>query len=157
MDSLAIYCTTCFSKGRERHKGHKIQFEPTSRGYCDCGDPTVFVKEGFCPEHKGPFTSLKEIKNFIKTNIDEKLLNDINNILNEIFLLLIERINIIFNEKIEEEKKEPTKNELFNMIDEFVHFISLLYDNNNGLFNFVTLKFTENFTLETNHRCFFYN
>ena len=120
LDSLAIFCTTCFNKGRERHKGHKVLFNPTCRGFCDCGDPTVYVREGFCPEHKGPFTSLKEIKDFIITNIDEKLLNDINNILDEIFLLLIEKINVIFNEKIKEELKETIETELFNMIDEII-------------------------------------
>ena len=157
LDSLAIFCTTCFNKGRERHKGHKVLFNPTCRGFCDCGDPTVYVREGFCPEHKGPFTSLKEIKDFIITNIDEKLLNDINNILDEIFLLLIEKINVIFNEKIKEEIKETIETELFNMIDEFTTFISLLYKNNIGFFYFVTLKFTQNFSFNTNHRCFFYN
>ena len=49
------------------------------------------------------------------------------------------------------------ENDLFNMIDEFTFFISNLYESNLGLFYFVTLKFTENFLFETNHKCFNYN
>ena len=157
LDSLAIFCTSCFSKAKEIHKGHKILFNPTCRGFCDCGDPNVIVKEGFCPDHKGPFTCLKDIMDFIKMNIDEKLLNLIDNILNNIFLLLIEKISILSNKQYKEEEKETLVTELLNMIDTFTTFISNLYRNNLGLFYFVTLKFTENYPYETNHRCFYYN
>ena len=119
--------------------------------YCGCGDPNVINKECFCPEHQGLFTNMKDLINFIKSCVDETLLNDINTILDLIYVLFIEKINALFNNKDTVEEENKNKNELLNMIDEFILFISNLYQTNLGLFYFVTLKFTENFPFETNH------
>ena len=130
--SNAIFCTDCFNKTKDKHKNHHVLFKPYSNGFCDCGDPTSAIKESFCPEHHGPFINENEIMNYIKTCIDENILTIINPLL-----------------KIE--------TELFNMFDELILFISNLYENNLGLFYFVTLKFTENFPFETNHKCYQYD
>ena len=171
LDTLMLICNDCFTKSKDVHKGHRIMFNPNSSGYCDCGDPNVLVKEGFCPDHKGPIDNQKDLMKFIKESIDENILNKINLLLEDIFLLLMEKINILSNmqsdekEKEEEKKeeeneknkeKEIIKNELFSMLEEFISFCSNLYKNNLGLFYFVTLKFTENYPFETNHKCFKY-
>ena len=105
LDSLSLLCNDCFNKSKERHKGHKYLFNPNSGGYCDCGDPNVLIKEGFCPDHKGPFTNSKDLMDFIKISFDEKLQDDINPLLNNIFLLFIEKIDNLFNKQFENEKK----------------------------------------------------
>ena len=158
LDGLSLLCNNCFQQSKEQHKGHNILFNPSGCGFCDCGDPNVYIKEAFCPEHKGPFSNKNDLMNFIKSSIDEKILNNINSLLNQIFLLLIEKINIVLNKKYNnDEEKNNIENELFNMFDELIFFIAILYKNNLSLFYFVTLKFTENFPFETNHKCFNYN
>ena len=158
LDSLSLICYNCFNKSKDIHKGHKILFNPKSHGYCDCGDPNVINKDGFCPEHKGPFSNKKDLLDYIKSSIDEKILNEIDSILNNIFILFIEKINFLINKHFKKDKeKNDIENELFNMIDEFINFITNLYKSNLGLFYFVTLKFTENYSFETNHKCFYYN
>ena len=155
-----LICNDCFSKSKEKHKGHKVLFMQKCNGFCDCGEPTSIVKESFCPDHQGPFTNMNDLMSFIRSSIDEKLLNNINPLLNKIFLLFIEKINILYNNdnnNINIEENINIENELFNMIDELISFCSHLYENNLSLFYFVLLKFTENFPFDTNHKCFNYN
>ena len=48
--------------------------------------------------------------------------------------------------------------EVFGMTQtKFLEYDTILYKNNLSLFYFFTLKFTENFPYETNHKCFFYD
>ena len=158
VDLLSLICNECFSKSKDRHKGHRVVFDPGNNGYCDCGDPNTIIEEGFCPSHKGPFSNLKDLNNFIISGFNEDLLNTIELILNNIFALFIEKIDIYFNKAFENPMDfENEKTELFQMINELVSLCSSLYENNLGLFYFVTLKFTENFPYQTNHKCYKYN
>ena len=154
--SNTVICNNCFNKTKDKHKGHNVIFIPYSNGFCDCGDPDCVIKESFCQDHQGPFTNEKEISDYIKTCIDEKSLNIIEPFLNNIFIEIIEKIK----EFITNENKEEMHNiedELYDMIDNLISFVSNLYNNNLGLFFFVTLKFTENYPFETNHKCFKYD
>ena len=158
IDLLSLLCNDCFARAKDRHKGHRVIFDPGSNGYCDCGDPNTYIKEGFCPSHKGPFNNQKDLNNFIKSGFNENILNTIEPILNNIFSLFIEKIDIYFTKLFENQSDlEIEKTELFQMLKELVSLCSSLYNNNLGLFYFVTLKFTENFPYETNHKCYKYN
>ena len=160
IDSLSLICNDCFSKMKDRHKGHKISFDPGNYGYCDCGDPNVIIPEGFCPHHQGPFKNKKDLINFINDCLDEKILNKINPLINNIFNLFIENISVLTNINDSDMKEEERNNyldNLYKMIDEIEKFCTNLYHNNLSLFYLFTLKFTENFTFETNHKCFYYN
>ena len=158
IDLLSLLCNDCFARAKDRHKGHRVIFDPGSNGYCDCGDPNTYIKEGFCPSHKGPFNNQKDLNNFIKSGFNEIILNTIEPILNNIFSLFIEKIDIYFTKLFENQSDlEIEKTELFQMLKELVSLCSSLYNNNLGLFYFVTLKFTENFPYETNHKCYKYN
>jgi hypothetical protein len=82
---------------------------------------------------------MKDLMDFIKLSVPENLLSIINDILNNIFLLFIEKIKNISEEN---EDNEDNEDEIYNMIDALEIFCDKLYNNNLGLFYFVTLKFT---------------
>ena len=47
----SIYCSNCYIKSKNLHKGHKIHYLPKSEkttGRCDCGDPNTIIN-GFKP------------------------------------------------------------------------------------------------------------
>jgi len=158
LDKAACICNDCYNKSKEKHRGHKVSFDPEGNGYCDCGDPNVVKKGSFCSDHNGPFTNENEIMNFIYGSISKHLLKQIEPILNNIFYLLIEKIDILFNKDLEnKEDKIILEDEIYNMIDELISFLSNLYENNLGLFYYVSFKFNENFPFETNHKCFKFN
>ena len=90
IDESSLLCNDCMNKSRDKHKGHKVIFDPTNFGFCDCGDQRTYIKEGFCTEHKGAFTNMNDLMSFIQLSINEQLLNNINPILNKIFQLFIE-------------------------------------------------------------------
>ena len=146
LDSLSLICNNCFNKSKDIHKGHKILFNPKSHGYCDCGDPNVISKEGFCPEHKGPFSNKKDLFDFIKSSVDEKLLNKIDPILNKICILFIEKIHFLINKHFKNVKeKNDFENELFSMLDELINFITSLFKSNLGIILFCYFKIYRKF------------
>ena len=165
LETMSIYCNDCFIK--ERHIGHEIYFIPGADGFCDCGVNLVLKPEGFCDKHKGEYNNIKDLMEFIKSSINEKFLENINDIFNKIILTFIDKIKYLSDEKEgeedgkenEEKEKEKQENddELYKMIDYIEIFCEKLFKNNLGLFYFFTLKFTENFPYETNHKCFGYD
>ena len=113
LETCSIYCNDCFIK--EKHLGHNIYFNPRACGFCDCGVNLVLKPEGYCDKHKGEYTNMKDLMDFIKSSIDEKLLDNINNIFNKIILLFIDNIKNL--EKDNEEEEEEDGDEIFKMFD----------------------------------------
>ena len=146
LDTFSIYCNECFVK--EKHIGHKIFYNPGANGFCDCGERLILKKEGFCDKHSGDYDNMNDLMNFIKKNIPEKFISSISDILNKIILLFIDKIKDLNKEN---------EDEIFKMLDSLELFCDKLYKTNLGLFYLVTLKFTENFPYETNHKCFYYD
>ena len=157
IDSNSLICKDCFEKSKKKHEGHNIIYNEKSEGFCDCGDPNAIIPEAFCPDHKGPFTNTKDLLNFIRNSFDEKILKNIDSFLKNIFELLIEAIKTVSNMNSDNEEYKNKEDELFKMINELILFVGTLYDTNSTLFYFVVLKFTENYPLETNHKCFNYD
>jgi len=152
-----IICTECFNKTKDKHKNHNVIFKPECNGFCDCGEPTAIIKESFCPDHKGPFTTEKEIMNFINSSIGENNTNIIDPIINNIFIEITKKIDEFYNKNLEDENKKNVSNELFQMLDELLLFVSKLYESNLAAFYLVVLKFTKNYPFETHHKCFKYD
>ena len=148
-ESYSIYCNDCFIK--EKHRDHNIFFNPGACGFCDCGESSILKPEGFCDKHTGDYNNINDLMKYIKLNIPENIIEPINLVLNNIFLLFIEKIKDLNEENGENE------DELFKMFECLEIFCNKLYNNNLGLFYLVTLKFTENFPFETNHKCFSYD
>ena len=145
----AIYCNDCFIK--EKHKGHKAYCEPNSYGFCDCGNKSSIKPEGFCNKHKGNYDNINDLMNFIKSSIPEVFLDSLNIILKNIFSLFIDKIKDLSDLY---KKEDDELYEMFNCLESFCEKLS---KTNLSLFYFVTLKFTENFPYETNHKCFYYD
>ena len=146
LETLSLYCKECFIK--EKHIGHKIFYNSSSYGFCDCGDKSILKPEGFCDKHTGDYDNMNDLMKFIKKNVPVKLISLINFILNKICLLFIDKIKYLNNNN---------DDELFQMIDTLEIFCNKLYKSNLGLFYLVTLKFTENFPYKTKHKCFNYD
>ena len=152
-----IYCNDCFIK--ENHLNHKIYYDPNPDGFCDCGDNSMLKPEGFCDKHKGEYNNINDLMDYIKSSINEKLLDNINNIFNKIFNLFIDKIKFLYenNNNDEDEEEEANDDEIYKMFEDLEIFIKKLYENNLSLFYYFILKFTENFPYETNHKCFNYD
>ena len=118
-EAYSVYCNECFIK--EKHKGHRILYNPTICGFCDCGEKLILKEEGFCDKHTGDYDNMNDLMNFIKKNIPEKFINSINDILNKIFLLFIEKIKTLNDEN---------EDELYKMIDALELFCDKLYKSN---------------------------
>ena len=136
LDYNSIYCKDCFIK--EKHLGHEVYFDPGKKGYCDCGDKLALKSEGFCDKHKGEYNNMKDLMDFIKSSIDEKLLDNINNIFNKIFLVFIDKIKDLVDEK----ENGKNEDEIYKMFDYLDEFCVKLHKNNLSLFYLLTLKFT---------------
>jgi len=83
----SIYCSNCYIKSKNLHKGHKIHYLPKSEkttGRCDCGDSNNL--KVFCPEHKGSFKDMKEIDEFIEKSFQADILSKLNSFFEDLFL-----------------------------------------------------------------------
>ena len=154
-DPCSFVCPDCFDKNK--HINHRYEILNFGTGYCDCGDISMLKKEAFCPKHKGYFTDYNDMMNYIKNCFEENIIIKINNILNNIFKLFIENINIYYNNNLNSDEKKKVENEIFDMLDEFINFYTQIKENNSALFYLIIFKFTENFSYETNHKCFNYD
>ena len=86
-ESDSIYCSNCYIKSKNLHKGHKVHYLPKTEkttGRCDCGDQENL--RVFCPEHKGPFKDIKEIDEFITKSFPENILSKLKEFLEDLFL-----------------------------------------------------------------------
>ena len=153
-DSLSYVCTDCFDKSK--HINHRYEIL-TGNGFCDCGDISMLKKEAFCSKHNGYFTDYNDMMNYVKKCFEENIIKKLDNILNNIFKLFIEYINIYYNENSDFENKKKIENEIFEMLDEFIIFYTKIKEHNLALFYLIIFKFTENFSYETNHKCFNYD
>ena len=105
-------CFDCYKETKNLHENHNIKFV-ISNGFCDCGHIENWPKEKFCSKHKGVFSSLNEINDYIKKSFSDEIINKINNVLDVFFSFIIE-IAI---------KNEIDSNYFFN--DLFTDFILL--------------------------------
>ena len=145
LETCSIYCNDCFIK--EKHLGHDIYFNQSAFGFCDCGENLSLKPEGFCDKHKGSYINMEDLMNFIKSSINVKLLDNINNIFNKIFSLFIDKIKDAINVN-----NNNNDDEIYQMFDCLEDFCEKLEKNNLSLFYFFTLKFTENFPYKTRHK-----
>jgi len=148
----SIICLECYEKTKDYHKSHNIIIETDAEGgCCDCGNPEVWKKESFCPEHKGSFLSEEEINNFIKTNFDEIIIEKIKKWCDETFSLLAKYF-------LEMEKNEKiNSNDLKDVLELFLNFLSEIFISNSALMQLFFKQLIKNYSFETNHNCIIIN
>ena len=141
----SIYCSKCFLKSKQLHKGHKIVFLPNSHGMCDCGDPNSFTQ--FCPDHKGPFTEQKQIDEFIEKSFPPKILSNLKIFLDDLFLqfskylILAEQCNFFCIEIYENNIHDQTERDdivilnvnFCNVLQNFLNFLYIMTFKNIGM------------------------
>jgi len=171
-DYDSIYCSKCFLKSKDLHKGHKIQFLPNVEGMCDCGNPSCY--ETFCPEHKGPFIEQKQIDEFIEKSFPPNILKNLRKFFDDMFfqfskyLILTESCNFFckeiyiynYHNKREQEDVLSLKENFCIVFQNFITFLYLITHKNMGMLYLITnyiLKnhFSENIDekYKTNHSC----
>ena len=171
-DYDCIYCSKCFLKSKDLHKGHKIHFLPDVEGMCDCGNPSSY--ETFCPEHKGPFIEQKQIDEFIEKSFPPNTLKKLKIFFDDLFskfskyLILTESCNFFceeiylynFHNKREQEDVLNLKENFCIVFQNFITFLYLITNKNMGMLYLITnyiLKnhFSENIDekYKTNHSC----
>ena len=173
-ESDSIYCSNCYIKSKNLHKGHRIYYLPKTEkttGRCDCGDPNNL--KIFCPDHKKPFNDKKEIDDFIVKSFSTNILEKLNLFFEEFFsnfskfLILTESCTffrwdkLLFNTKNSEQKDIALLEKNFCTI--FQNFLTFLYqitNKNMGMLYLVTKFLLKNFLSEnteekykTSHTC----
>ena len=130
----AIYCSKCFIKSKQIHKGHKIYLSDME-GMCDCGNP--YALKQFCPDHKGPFTELKQIEEYIEKSFPSELLSKLKLFLDDLFLhfskylILTEQCAFFCVEILENNFNNKEKEDILllkeNFCIVFQNFLNFLY------------------------------
>ena len=156
----SIYCSNCYIKSKNLHKGHKIHYLPKSEkttGRCDCGDPNNL--KVFCPEHKGSFKEMKEIDEFIERSFQADILSKLNSFFDGLFLkfsqylILGEQCNFFrwdilqFGTFTEDEKNDITlvKENFCAVFQNFLTFLYTITNKNMGMLYLVSKCFLKNY------------
>jgi len=156
----SIYCSNCYIKSKNLHKGHKIHYLPKTEkttGRCDCGDGNYL--KVFCPEHKGSFKDMKEIDEFIEKSFQTDILAKLNSFFDDLFLrfsqylILGEQCNFFRWDILQFGTfTEVEKNDIFLLKDNFCavfqNFLTFLYiitNKNMGMLYLVSKCFLKNY------------
>ena len=156
----SIYCSNCYIKSKNLHKGHKIHYLPKSEkttGRCDCGDPNNL--KVFCPEHKESFKDMKEIDEFIEKSFPNDILPKLNSFFDELFLkfsqylILGEQCNFFrwdilqFETFTEDEKNDISllKDNFCVVFQNFLTFLYIITSKNMGMLYLVSKYFLNNY------------
>ena len=155
-DFDCIYCSNCFIKSKDLHKGHKIHFLPKVEGMCDCGDPNSF--KIFCPEHKGPLNEQKQIDEFIEKSFSPDVLKKLYLFFDDYFyqfskyLILTENCNYFCEEIFLKNIHNPREKDDVNMLKDnfcivfqnFLTFIYIITNKNMGMLYIITKYILKN-------------
>ena len=143
---------------------------------CDCGDPNGF--KIFCPDHNGPFTEQKQIDNFIEKSFEPKILEKLNNFLDDFFLEFSKYLTLteqctffcseIFLKNIHNEREKDDvkmlKDNFCIVFQNFLNFIYLITNKNMGMLYLITKYLIKNHFMskdldekfKTDHACIKY-
>ena len=145
--SNSIICLGCYEKSKEKHIGHDITFKNLVGGCCDCGNPLAWKESGFCSEHKGIFSSDKQIFDYLKKCFSESIQKQINKVLDELLSYLVK----IFIQN--EEKKTLIDDTFIEIFEDFMDFIIDTSDANLGILHLISMKLIKNYPCNTKHNC----
>ena len=147
----AIYCSNCYFKSKNLHKGHKVYYLRSSGGMCDCGDPDSL--NIFCSEHSGPYTKQKQINEFIEKSFSPDVLKNLKIFFDDLFIqfskyfILTEKCKYFITELLNDNKDDISKDEKNDILllkknfgKVFQNFLDFLYkitEKNLGIFHLI--------------------
>ena len=173
--SDSIYCSNCFVKSKNFHKGHKIHYLPKSAkacSRCDCGDLNNL--NIFCPEHKGIFTEMIQIDELIAKSFPLNILSKLNSFFDDFFLQISkylilaeqctffseERLKMDIQNTLEKDDITLIKDNFGKVFQNILTFLYIITNKNIGMLYLVTKYMLKNFLSEnseekfqTNHKC----
>jgi hypothetical protein len=152
----SIYCSKCYIKSKNLHKGHRILCLPKIEGMCDCGDRNTL--KICCPDHKGPFTEQKQIDEFINKSFSHEILEKLMVFFDDLFLnfskylVLTEQCTFFCKEiffknyhNIREKDDVNTLKENFCIVfQNFLTFLYVITDKNMGMLYLITKYIIKN-------------
>ena len=168
-ESDSIYCSNCYIKSKNLHKGHKVHYLPKTEkttGRCDCGDSDNL--KVFCPDHKEPFKDIKEIDEFITKSFPENILSKLKLFLDDLFLefskylILTEECSfftfdkLLINNYNSEEKRDISliEENFCVVFQNFLTFLYIITNKNMGVLYLVTNCFLKNYLSENSEEKF---
>ena len=157
-----IYCSDCYIKSKDLHKGHKVYYWENSSGMCDCGDPSALNQ--YCHEHSGPFNNQNDIDNYIEKSFGKKVVENLTNFFDDFFLkfskyliltekceffmpeFFLEKYDGDLSEDLEKEKKsiKLIKYNFGIVFKNFIYFLRLISKNNLGMVYLLSNYFLKN-------------
>ena len=151
-----IYCSNCYIKSKDLHKGHKVFYLRSSGGMCDCGDPDSLYT--FCHEHCGQYTDQKQIDELIEKSFPENILNNLKIFFDDLFyefskyFVLTEKCLYFYNEILEENAlSRNEKNDILLLKKNFaiifqnlLNFLNQITKANAGMFHLISLYLLKN-------------
>jgi len=157
-----LYCSDCYIKSKDLHKGHKVYYWENSSGMCDCGDPSALNQ--YCHEHSGPFNNQNDIDNYIEKSFGKKVVENLTNFFDDFFLkfskylILTEKCEFFMpefffekydgdlSEDLEKEKKsiKLIKYNFGIVFKNFIYFLRLISKNNLGMVYLLSNYFLKN-------------
>ena len=142
-----IFCQSCWSQMKDKHKDHNIIFLTTVNGTCDCGDPNSIEPQYFCPRHKGPMTNENDIKLYIQNCFGQQIANELKvvtkTICKEIAGFIIRAI----------QEKRINENRFIGIIASFFDFINTPCNASKAVMHMVAELLLENYPYKTKHIC----
>ena len=144
-NSNAILCHQCWSKIKDKHLNHDINFHSSTNGTCDCGDPNTLQNSLFCPNHKGPLTNEKEVEKYINKFFSQDLVQSFQTITENLLEKMIPYIVDNIENKIKDKNFISTMNQFLEMID----MLSI----NTALMHILSKIFLKNFKIKVKHNC----
>ena len=161
----SIYCSNCYLKSKNLHKGHEVYYLRSSGGMCDCGDPDSLTI--FCSEHCGPYKEQKQIDEFIGKSFPHDVLSNLKMFFDDLFIqfskyfILTEKCKYFITELLKDNIDNIKGNEnddilllKSNFSIVFQNFIDFLYkitEKNIGMFHLIANYLLKNhFTKEEN-------
>lgn len=146
--NYTIICLECYENNKNFHKNHNIILHSNKNGMCQCGNLDLFKNGGICNKHIGYLKTENDILNYIKLNLDENIIENINKYLDEIFKMVLP----FFLECIKNNKITPNL-ELIRILNLLYKFFYEIGKNNCYILHLISLYLIKKCNYPTEHDC----
>ena len=142
-----IFCQSCWSEMKDKHKNHNIIFLTTVNGTCDCGDPNSIDPVYFCSKHKGPMTNENDITLYIQNCLGQQAANDLKVVTKKVFVEMAGYLIRAIQEK------KTNENSFLSTVASFFDFINTPCNTSIACMHMIAELLLENYPYKTKHIC----